>query len=301
MRIFRTRSRIRRLECRTTCRHTEVVCAAADPDPAEVEREAQRTAAQDVVIDKVAGLVAQTEGDAVVLATALSKEIAAGVLEVETNGRKIVLRVKEHGSFPSGSASLTSDFKPVLKIIRGVLKDTQGRFDVEGHTDDVPIATSQFNSNLELSSSRAISVAHGLFEDGAIDERRFTVAGYADSRPLVPNDTAEGRARNRRIEIVIRQGLGNEVKSDLDALRQQRSARLRPGSNRTDASVQPATRRGLIPRMMPKGRWPSALRGDRWRCEPWRCALRRTRWWFVDGLLRAAVAVDAILADQLAF
>lgn len=197
---------------------TAVVRAAPVPDEAAVQAQAQRKEAEQAVIDNVAGLVGQTEHDAITLATALSKEIAAGVLEVETNGRKIVLRVKEHGSFPSGSALLTSDFKPVLKIIRGVLKDTKGRIYVEGHTDDVPITTSQFRSNLELSTSRAISVAHGLFEDGALDERRFTVTGYADSRPLVANDTPEGRARNRRIEVVIRQGLGDGIKNDLDAL-----------------------------------------------------------------------------------
>lgn len=198
--------------------NTNVVCAAPVSDEADVRREAQRRAAEQAIVDKVAGLVSQTEHDAITLATALSKEIAAGVLEVETNGRKIVLRVKEHGSFPSGSASLTSDFKPVLKIIRGVLKETKGQIYVEGHTDDVPIATSQFHSNLELSTSRAISVAHGLFEDGALDERRFTVTGYADSRPLVANDTPEGRARNRRIEIVVRQGLDADARHDLDAL-----------------------------------------------------------------------------------
>jgi len=198
--------------------NTNVVCASPVPDDAEVQREAQRSAAEHAIVDKVAGLVGQTERDAITLATALAKEIAAGVLEVETNGRKIVLRVKEHGSFPSGSASLTSDFKPVLKIIRGVLKETKGQIYVEGHTDDVPISTSQFHSNLELSTSRAIAVAHGLFEDGALDERRFTVTGYADSRPLVANDTAEGRARNRRIEVVIRQGLDEDTKNDLAAL-----------------------------------------------------------------------------------
>ncbi len=194
----------------TACPAPEVT--SNEPDAAEREAEQH-------IVDEVAALVGATEHDAVALATALSKEIAAGVLEVETNGRRIVLRVKEHGSFPSGSASLTSDFKPVLRIIRGVLKDTSGEISVEGHTDDVPISTSAFHSNLELSTSRAISVAHGLFEDGALDQRRFTVAGYADSRPLVPNDTSEGRIKNRRVEVVVEQGLGADVKHDLDALR----------------------------------------------------------------------------------
>ena len=153
-------------------------------------------------------------------------------MEVETNGRRIVLRVKEHGSFPSGTASLTSDFKPVLKIMRGVLKDTKGQIAVEGHTDDVPISTSAFHSNLELSTSRAISVARGLFEDGALNQQRFTVAGYADSRPLVPNDTLEGRVRNRRVEVVIEQGLGGRARRPRRVARQRRR-KLRQGSNRT--------------------------------------------------------------------
>ncbi len=192
--------------------------ACVAPTESKSEEADRNRAAEQAIIDKVATLVGQTEHDAIALATALSKEIAAGVLEVETNGRRIVLRVKEHGSFPSGSASLTNEFKPVLKIIRGVLKDTKGQIAVEGHTDDVPISTSTFRSNLELSSSRAISVAHGLFENGALDQQRFTVAGYADSRPLVPNSTPEGRLKNRRIEVVIQQGLGADVKQDLDAL-----------------------------------------------------------------------------------
>jgi chemotaxis protein MotB len=192
------------------CPPVETAATRAD----DVEREAEQR-----IIGEVATLVGQTEHDALALATALSKEIAAGVLEVETNGRRIVLRVKEHGSFPSGSASLTNDINPVLKIIRGVLKETGGQIAVEGHTDDVPISTPAFHSNLELSTSRAISVAHGLFEDGALDPRRFTVAGYADSRPLVPNSTIEGRIRNRRVEVVVEQGLGADVKRDLDALR----------------------------------------------------------------------------------
>ncbi len=192
--------------------------ACATPDAVVAQEPGPDRKAEQHVVDGVATLVGETEHDAVMLATALSKEIAAGVLEVETNGRRIVLRVKEHGTFASGSASLTKDFKPVLKIIRGVLKVTKGQIAVEGHTDDVPITTTAFNSNLELSTSRAIAVAHGLFEDGSLDQRRFTVAGYADSRPLVPNNTPEGRLKNRRVEVVVDQGLG-EVKRELDTLR----------------------------------------------------------------------------------
>ena len=91
---------------------------------------------------------------AIKLATALSKEIAAGVLEVETVGRQITVRVKEHGRFPSGSADLSANFKPVLRIIQDVLRKTDGRIVVEGHSDDVPISTTRFCSNWALSSAR---------------------------------------------------------------------------------------------------------------------------------------------------
>src|SRR5262249_16859290 len=123
-------------------------CVAAPIDARAVEKTAARTAA----VEKVAKLVRDTEHDSVILATALSKEIAAGVIEIETNGRSIVLRVKDRGSFESGSASLTRDFKPVIKIIRSALKNTPGTIRVEGHTDDLQVTGTQFGSNLALSS-----------------------------------------------------------------------------------------------------------------------------------------------------
>ncbi len=172
-----------------------------------------------IVVDKVRDLVGETEQDAIDLATELAKEIAAGVVEVETSGRRIVVRVKEQGSFRSGTADLSPSFKPVLKIIRGVLLDTEGQIYVEGHSDNVPISTTQFRSNWALSSARAVSVAHGLFDLGGLSPNRFTVAGYGETRPLVANSTGAGRARNRRVEIVIHQGLDDQTKAELEILR----------------------------------------------------------------------------------
>ena len=178
-------------------------------------------AQQMVVVDKIQDLVGETEADAIELATALSKEIAAGVLEIETAGRRIILRIKEHGSFRSGSAELSADFKPVLKIIRQQLRDIEGEIIVEGHTDNDPIATARFRSNWALSSARAVSVAHGLFEDPDLDQERFSISGYADTRPLVSNVNAAGKARNRRVEVIVRQGLGDEVKRELEILKDE--------------------------------------------------------------------------------
>lgn len=156
-------------------------------------------------------LIAQTKADAVEAAQSLKAEIKDGKIEVETKGRKIVIRVKEQGSFASGSATLRPSFIPVMDKIRNVLKDMRGTFEVTGHTDDVPISTHRFRSNWELSSSRAVSVAHELMKTGEIDPTLFSVVGLGDTHPLVPNDTPENRARNRRVEIVVEQG-GNDEK-----------------------------------------------------------------------------------------
>ena len=171
------------------------------------------------ILEKIQGLVRETEQEAVKIATALSKEVKEGIIEVETSGRKITVRIKEHGTFLSGSADLTPNFKPVLKIIRQALEDTEGNFVVEGHTDNDPIATSHFRSNWALSSARAVTVAHALFDEGRLTEGRFVVSGHADTRPLVANDTLADKARNRRVEVLIDQGLNEEVKKDLEVLR----------------------------------------------------------------------------------
>lgn len=178
-----------------------------------------RDARKKEILEKIQGLVGETEKDAVKIATALSVEVKEGIIEVETSGRKITVRIKEHGTFPSGSAVLTPNFKPVLKIIRQALEVIEGSFVVEGHTDNVPIATSQFRSNWALSSARAVTVAHALFDAGRLSEDRFVVSGHADTRPLVANDTLAGKTRNRRVEVLIDQGLNDEVKKDLEVLR----------------------------------------------------------------------------------
>lgn len=195
----------------------EVACQDLGSSNAGESGDAQKL----IVIDQIADLVGETERDAIELATSLSKEISSGVLEVETSGRKIIIRLKEHGSFRSGSADLTKNFLPILQIIREVLQDTNGSIDVEGHTDNIPISTGRYVSNWALSSARAVSVAHGLFDNDALDQSRFTVTGYGDVRPLDLNDSAEGRARNRRVEVVISQGLGEDVKKELEVLKQE--------------------------------------------------------------------------------
>lgn len=149
--------------------------------------------------------IQETEGDAQMIASVMREEISKGTVEIETQEQTITIRIKDQGSFKSGSAELNYDFIPVIDLIRDVLVGIQGTISVEGHTDNVPIASSRFRSNWQLSSARAISVAEELFSTGQLDQGRFAVTGYADTRPLVPNDTPANRATNRRVEIIVKQ------------------------------------------------------------------------------------------------
>lgn len=156
-------------------------------------------------------LVKATERDAYELAEALHKEIMSGAVEIETSGRKIIIRIREKGSFDSGSAELAREYKGIMEEIRSVIALKSGTVLVQGHSDDVPIHTTRFRSNWDLSAARAVSVAHELMLGGAVSADRFEVSGKADTKPLVPNTSAENRARNRRVEIIIEQGLGDEL------------------------------------------------------------------------------------------
>jgi len=187
--------------------------------PTESPTESEE-ALRDRLLAKLQVLIQETQDDARELADALKKEISSGKIDIETKGRRIVIRVREQGSFPSGSSELRSEFVPVMATVRDVIKDIPGRIAIEGHTDSVPVAGGNFRSNWDLSAARAVSVALELFKGNDLDPNRFVVTGYADSKPLVANDTEENRARNRRVEIVIHQGLDDEAAEDVRALQE---------------------------------------------------------------------------------
>lgn len=193
----------------STPEHTlEVLCK---PGEAELnEKEGAGAQGQAFVDKSTADLerekqVKQTEADAQQISSVLREEISKGTVEVETQERTITIRLKEKGSFESGSAELNFDFIPIIDMIRDVLIGIQGTIAVEGHTDNIPIVSGRFGSNWQLSSSRAISVAEELFATGQLEQNRFSVTGYADTRPLAPNDTFLNRASNRRVELIIKQ------------------------------------------------------------------------------------------------
>lgn len=137
----------------------------------------------------------------------LSDEIAEGLAEVERDGDKIIVRLAERGSFKSGYAELQPGFLPLLDKVGDSIADSSGTITVEGHTDNVPIAFSErFRSNWDLSAARSAAVADYLLDNTAVENGRVTVTGSADTRPLASNATPEGRARNRRIEIILQSG-----------------------------------------------------------------------------------------------
>ncbi len=138
------------------------------------------------------------------LRTALKEEIDTGLIDIETVGDKIIIRIRQAGSFPMGSADIDPSFLPVLGKLRRQLGARTGRVSVAGHTDGFPIKTFRYRSNWDLSAARAVSVVHELrkMPKGVADER-LEVRGLGATKPLEPNTNATGRARNRRVEIAF--------------------------------------------------------------------------------------------------
>jgi chemotaxis protein MotB len=120
------------------------------------------------------------------------------------DGAKIIIRLAEQGSFRSGNADLQPGFMSLLGEVSKTVSSTPGRVFIEGHTDNVPVVFNErFRSNWDLSGARAGAVADYMSTTGGLGAGRLSVSGFADTKPLDTNDTAGGRARNRRIEIII--------------------------------------------------------------------------------------------------
>ena len=129
----------------------------------------------------------------------LDKELSTTLSE-----EGLMIRIKEHALFPSGSAELVPESQKIGPVIAGLLAPISERVVISGHTDNVPIATSQFPSNWELSSQRALNfMKYILAQDGKLNPARFSAVGYSEYRPVAPNDTEEGRTQNRRVEVLI--------------------------------------------------------------------------------------------------
>lgn len=126
-----------------------------------------------------------------------------GFVEVEAEENQVTIRMMGEATFDTGKADLRSSFVPLLFKIGEVLAKTRGEIIIAGHTDNVPLTGGLFGSNLGLSMGRAGSVAEFLLRSSTIDPKRLSTMGFGEYRPLTSNDTAEGRQKNRRVEIIV--------------------------------------------------------------------------------------------------
>ncbi|KMV31287.1 flagellar motor protein MotB [Photobacterium swingsii] len=140
------------------------------------------------------------------LKQALDREIDDGAIEVENFGQQVVIRIKEKGAFPAGSAFLQPKFRPLVRQVADLVRDIPGIIRVSGHTDNQKLDSELYRSNWDLSAQRAVSVAQEMEKVEGFDHKRLRVVGLADTAPLNKNKTEEERRANRRVEISIMQG-----------------------------------------------------------------------------------------------
>lgn len=126
-----------------------------------------------------------------------------GKILVTRDEDRIVIRLADNLVFPSASADIREDAKPLLAIVAEAVNSTPNEVRVEGHTDNIPLATEKYASNWELSSARATAVLRYLTEGLEVAPARTFAAGYGEYRPIASNFTPEGRALNRRADIVL--------------------------------------------------------------------------------------------------
>jgi chemotaxis protein MotB len=133
----------------------------------------------------------------------LSSQIAQHTVSIQMGKDGLVISLREAGFFSSGSATPHAGTQPILHEIAGALGRTPYDLRVEGHTDNVPIHNGEFDSNWELSAARATHIARIFLATKTIPPERMSASGYAEFHPVAPNDTAAGRAENRRVDLVV--------------------------------------------------------------------------------------------------
>lgn len=133
----------------------------------------------------------------------LADDIKAGKLEVRMEARGLVISLRQSAFFSSGDDTLDVAAQPTMKKLAEIVGSLPNSIQLEGHTDSIPIHNQRFRSNWELSCARAIAVLETLCGTYQLPRARFSVVGRADTLPVDTNDTPEGRARNRRVDVVI--------------------------------------------------------------------------------------------------
>jgi chemotaxis protein MotB len=133
----------------------------------------------------------------------LSNQIAQHTVAIQMGRDGLVISLREAGFFNSGSAIPQPETLATLRQIGATLSQTPYDLRIEGHTDNIPIRTPEFDSNWELSTARATRIARALLELNVLPPDRLSAAGYAEFHPVASNETPEGRAENRRVDLVV--------------------------------------------------------------------------------------------------
>jgi chemotaxis protein MotB len=201
------------IEVRTIPKGTSVVAqefSPGRPDPTALPQVRQFTVDSNKntldALEREAREIEEARKHAQRLRLALKDELAKGDVSIQTEGMKVIIHIMENASFDSGLADLRASFIPALKKIGDLIDNNSGEVTISGHTDNVPISNERFRSNWDLSTSRAVSVAHQLLELSQVSPDNVIVTGHADTRPRAPNDSDENRAKNRRVDIAIVRG-----------------------------------------------------------------------------------------------
>jgi chemotaxis protein MotB len=158
---------------------------------------------QEPIQEEKPGQVVELLPSLVQLRESLKKEIAAGRLDVRMERRGLVISLREATFFPPGNDTVEVSTYTTLEIIAQELKRSPNPIRMEGHTDAVPIHTERFRSNWHLSAARGIAMMELFTNRFGFPAERIAIAGFAETAPVAANDSSEGRARNRRVDIVV--------------------------------------------------------------------------------------------------
>lgn len=138
-----------------------------------------------------------------VLTEELHKEIDAGRIQISMEPRGLAVSFRQAALFPSGEDDISAEAMDSIATVATAIRKLPNPVRLEGHTDAIPIHTARFRSNWELSAARSIALLELLTTRFDVPRARLSIGGYADIAPVGTNDTPEGRARNRRVDIVI--------------------------------------------------------------------------------------------------
>jgi chemotaxis protein MotB len=144
------------------------------------------------------------------LSRELSEEIAAGQMQVNLQPRGLVVSFREAAFFPSGEATVSEKHIVAMEKVAEVIRQLPNPVRMEGHSDSIPIHTPRFRSNWELSAARSIAMLNLFAAQFSVPKERMSIAAYGENAPVAPNETPAGRARNRRVDIILLSEIGKQ-------------------------------------------------------------------------------------------